>query len=123
MSAQTLPARLRHIRMTIVLGVAVVALGAGAFAHAAAPATWSNEAPIPGSSTSAVRPPISVQVFDEAGPRNDSATYLKVDGRSYRPKVTYFRNPDGSYNYSRATISYTPAANLARVCTPSRSAR
>ncbi len=55
-----------------------------------------------------------MQVFDEAGPRNDGATWLKLDGKKYSAKITYSRNPDGSYNYSRATISYTPSSNLAR---------
>jgi hypothetical protein len=95
--------------------VAAAVLFAFAPAASAGPAVFSAQTPAPGSSTTLVRPPISVRVASDATLLGTPQTWVRVDGAlQSRVSVAYDRRADGTFDYTRATVSCTLRADLAQ---------
>ncbi|HEY3318322.1 MAG TPA: hypothetical protein VGK50_07870 [Coriobacteriia bacterium] len=119
--------------MTRILRIALIAavtfagvLGAVTPALAAGPATFSAAQPAPGTAIASDKPLIAVSAFDPAQLQAAPSFSMKVDGLNVTATFGYFVTgghwvDDGcgavwvvDYDYTRATISYTPKASFAQ---------
>ncbi len=110
---------LRGNRLVLpVLVVAFIALAFAVFpgtalaASQSGPAQWSAVTPADGGSVSVPRPAISVSVYDAKGLLGSPYYSMKVDGVAQTPAFAFLAIP-GGYDRTRATLSFTPRADLA----------
>ncbi|HET6351691.1 MAG TPA: hypothetical protein VFG89_06155, partial [Coriobacteriia bacterium] len=79
-------------------------------------ATWSSQVPAPASTVTSSRPLVSARIVGTARPlwEGQGSWYVKVDGRAVRNPVQLLdKNPDGTYDFTKATIYGTPHWDLA----------
>jgi hypothetical protein len=77
-------------------------------AFAANTATFSSAAPKAGSSTTAAKPSVSVIVYDKYGVKGSSSYSMTIDGKTVKPKLTYY---SGS-GYRKFKLSYAVPSTL-----------
>ncbi len=92
----------------VVVGL-ILALAVPGIASAALnPANFYSYRPGSGSTTTNLRPTISVTGYDGYGVQGSTAYSASLDGISVRPKITYYTG----YGYKKFTLTYIPTTNL-----------
>lgn len=102
------PSRRAILMGAVVVGL-ILALAVPGIASAALnPAKFYSYRPGSGSTTTNLRPTISVTGYDGYGVQGSAAYSASLDGISIRPRISYYTG----YGYKKFTLTYVPTANL-----------